>query len=551
MIFPFNHITIQPFNHSANRLIYLLLFLLTSCANIVPPTGGPKDETPPKLVHSKPTDEQRNYRDNTLELEFDEYVNTNNLSTNWIVSPPLKYPVETKVKKKKFFITLKDTLLSNTTYRFQFENSIVDNTEKNPPDELTLTFSTGEIIDTGIVKGMISEVLSGNPVHGITVGLIPAKDSDTVHFVKKTPLFLTRSTKTGEFQLKNLPQGQFNVIAFDDKNKNYTCDISSERVAFTDSLISIRQDTIKLNLHLYKEDHLPPYILKSQADEKNKITLQFSEGVDSISLFQLNDSASSPVPFIPLYDGKNLVAFPTIEKDSVSLHVTAIDSSYNKMQDTLFIGVKPDAKKDSVPFVISVFPSNGTLIMNSNQIKFLFRVPVIGKTIPLLEFMVDSVKTILLNKEDEYAWNKYGNELSIKRNIPFTKNLRISIPDSMFSDVYGLKNRKEPFIYYKDNDAGYGALSGTVNTIWKNFTLDLLDDKGRVLRQLKNNHTFRFEWLKPGKYVFRLLEDRNNNERWDRGDIFKNILPEKIFYYKNIMPLKANWEIENIEVNVE
>jgi len=47
-----------------NKNIISILIILTwsACANRVPPTGGPKDEIPPKLVGSIPKDGNTNVK---------------------------------------------------------------------------------------------------------------------------------------------------------------------------------------------------------------------------------------------------------------------------------------------------------------------------------------------------------------------------------------------------------------------------------------------------------------------------------------------------------
>ena len=54
--------------------LYIISFIIFSCANQTAPTGGPKDEDPPVLISSSPTDRQINFQKNTVELEFDEQL---------------------------------------------------------------------------------------------------------------------------------------------------------------------------------------------------------------------------------------------------------------------------------------------------------------------------------------------------------------------------------------------------------------------------------------------------------------------------------------------
>ena len=77
--------------------LYILLIISVSlislisdsgCANIIPPTGGPKDSLPPVLVNSVPKDSTTNFNAQKIVLTFDEYVELDqNLTEHFIVSP--------------------------------------------------------------------------------------------------------------------------------------------------------------------------------------------------------------------------------------------------------------------------------------------------------------------------------------------------------------------------------------------------------------------------------------------------------------------------------
>ena len=60
------------------EIFYGLLFIiiyhfLTSCANPISPTGGPKDTIPPTLVGTIPINKSLNFKDKSISLVFDEY----------------------------------------------------------------------------------------------------------------------------------------------------------------------------------------------------------------------------------------------------------------------------------------------------------------------------------------------------------------------------------------------------------------------------------------------------------------------------------------------
>ena len=42
---------------------------------------------------------------------------------------------------------------------------------------------------------------------------------------------------------------------------------------------------------------------------------------------------------------------------------------------------------------------------------------------------------------------------------------------------------------------------------------------------------------------FRLIEDANNNDKWDTGNYLKKIKPERVYYFSNELEVRANWDL--------
>ncbi len=70
--------------------IYTLSVLGSGCAQIVAPTGGPRDTLPPNLVEADPPNGTINFKDNRITLNYDEYVQFQQLQENLLVSPTPK-----------------------------------------------------------------------------------------------------------------------------------------------------------------------------------------------------------------------------------------------------------------------------------------------------------------------------------------------------------------------------------------------------------------------------------------------------------------------------
>ena len=103
-----------------------LIFI--NCANRGNPDGGPKDETPPVIVKAEPDNYSTNFKGKEIKIYFDEYVKMKDLTKQLIISPPMTtQPEITPIGSASKYITIKinDTLQPNTTYAFNFGNSIL------------------------------------------------------------------------------------------------------------------------------------------------------------------------------------------------------------------------------------------------------------------------------------------------------------------------------------------------------------------------------------------------------------------------------------------
>ena len=70
----------------------------TRCANVVTPSGGPKDTIPPVVLQSVPENQSTNFQDKEIHITFDEYVTLNNPTNNIIIR------IKSKVTQATFML---------------------------------------------------------------------------------------------------------------------------------------------------------------------------------------------------------------------------------------------------------------------------------------------------------------------------------------------------------------------------------------------------------------------------------------------------------------
>ncbi len=241
-------------------IIAALLFtiMVTGCAKVGNPSGGPKDMNPPVYVSSAPDNRATNFADDRINIEFDEYIQLKDQSREIIVSPPMKEKPLIRVRDKAIVVSLNEDLLPQTTYTINFGNSLVDNNQGNLLPDFEFVFSTGNAIDSLSVTGSVLRAFDHQPEdikESALLLMLYTNLSDSAPLIE-IPRFYGKANKNGMFAVNNLPPDTFRVIALKDANNNLMYDPSLDNIAFMDSLLVINsgnvisqtyiRDTVKL-----------------------------------------------------------------------------------------------------------------------------------------------------------------------------------------------------------------------------------------------------------------------------------------------------------------
>ena len=222
---------------------FVMIALANSCANIIPPSGGPRDSLPPRLVIANPKDSATNVKTKNIILSFDEFVSLQN-TENIIYSPVPKNLPQVDYKLRNITVRFKDSLEENTTYSIDFRNSIIDVNESNVAKNFRYVFSTGPSIDFNTYEGKVWVAETGK-VDSTLIVVLHKNTSDTA-IKKLSPRFFTRIDGKGEFKFNNLPAGTFAAYVVNEKSYNKTFD-SSSLFAFRDSLVQIGGNNNRLD----------------------------------------------------------------------------------------------------------------------------------------------------------------------------------------------------------------------------------------------------------------------------------------------------------------
>jgi len=224
----------------------LLLFataLLSRCASMMTPTGGPRDSLPPVIVNMTPDNFTTGYptvaHGQKIYIEFDEYVQLKDQQKEFFTSPQMKKKPQLSIRGRGVVIQIRDTLQPNTTYALNFGSSLQDNNEGNPLHSMRYVFSTGDRIDSMIVSGYTADSYKADSVPKSFIWFFPADSVEQVAeydstIFKYKPAVIARAETNGIFIAQNLKPIPYRVYAVQDKNDNQMYEPGSDQVGFVE-----------------------------------------------------------------------------------------------------------------------------------------------------------------------------------------------------------------------------------------------------------------------------------------------------------------------------
>lgn len=574
--------------------------IISACASIGHPEGGPKDTEPPRFVRSVPAPGATDVNPRRISLYFDENLQLEDAFSKVIISPPQVQPPSVSANGHRITVDLRDTLRPNTSYTIEFADAIKDLNEGNVLDGFTLDFSTGPAIDTLRLSGMVLQARNLEPAQGMLVG-VHSNLSDTA--ISKVPLLrVTRTNQLGQFTVRNLAPGSYRVFALNDLNRDYKWD-RSEDIAFYDVLVTpeVRAITVTdtltsvlgtdslteragleylpndILLTWFNEDYRAQYLADYKRMDRRRVSLRMGAPMTPDS------SGVLPLPSISVVggtlDGQDFSSHTVLQKnptadslvywlrspeilqqDSLRLSVTYLETdSLDRLTprtDTLRVFFrapkqkkKDDADTTAVPQeYLSIRATSGSAQELNMPLVLDFAEPVatLDSTMMRLELQRDTVWTPV-----------EGFSLRPDSLQPLTRRVahvnwipqgkyRFTADSAAIHSIYDapVKAFKHEFTVKSEDD--YSGLR---------FRISGLDSATAVVELLSASDEVRYtaptvngvatlRFLTPGKYYARMFIDSNSNGIWDTGNMSQGLQPEEVYYFNSEIELKKNWDID-------
>ena len=534
------------------NLIYFLLsfIIINGCAKRANPTGGPKDSIPPVLVNASPKLNSINFDSDEIRLTFDEWIKLENIQVQLIISPPIdksSYEITPlSGVTKKVFLRFLDSLNPKTTYTINFGNSIQDNNENNPLTFFSYTFSTGETIDSLFIMGNIIDAFDQETDDYISLQLyrVDSLFKDSIIYSDK-PTYISNTLDSTNYKFQNLKEGKYLLIALKDLDNNYFFDPFYDKIGFMDSLIILPRDSI-IDLKLFKEETdlvwEKPHFINSE-----KIGFGYYGRLDMDKI-----KIESNIP-----DSVNFVF--TKEKDIDTLNLWLSKNSFDSLNfklvesdTTKLTTVKFDRKKDSLMDSLNLSPKTINVIDLNESFKISSNIPIDNVEDSLIS--VRDIDSLVIPFSTKI--NSQLNEVFISFDVSPSDKYNIFIKPNAIKDIRGSVNDTLNYNVVSQTLEDYGNIFlDIVGGNNSKYILQLLNSNNEIIKEYKNaysNSSYTFNYVRPGKYTFRLIEDLNSNDMWDTGNYIKRKQPEPVYYFPSEIDVRANWDLnETFNLNAD
>lgn len=571
----FNKIISRYFPVLPVAAILLPLLFSPSCANTTtPPSGGKKDTLPPVIIGLNPLPGATNVPVHKTEIaiRFDEYVKVKD-PKNIFLSPPLSKAPKYKMRGKTLVVYFEEDLAENTTYTLDLTGAVTDNNEGNLFPGFTLSFSTGDRLDSMVVTGTVRDCNTLQPIKGATVMLY--KDLSDSAVIVSRPDAAVKTDDWGYFSLRNVADTLYRLYAVVDETGNNLYDLDNDRIGFLDTVIRpvmVVSDTLKELLKYDMEDTVRCMarrseheinVFKERPSKQMIVNKMRTSDRSAYITFMAPDAQIDSIWMAGVPTDRLILQFSP-RRDSLELWV----NDRRRLRDTMHVFVdykKTDSNGVLAPFTehLKLTSEKGKSASKSSRrnlkhddttcvislkaeaerveqygFEFEFKYPIIIENF-------DSLRLISINPRQQESPMKFTvtrDSTNLRRYSlkPVEKmqggyEYRLKVPYRKFMDINGFYNDSTEVKVSLPSDDKLSSINLALDNVEHTYIVDLLNEKrDKVLRSynISSDCTLEFPYLKKGKYSIRLTEDYNRNGIVDSGVLLEHRQPEKVKFYR-------------------
>lgn len=593
-------------------LLFLSAFL-SRCASMMTPSGGPRDSLPPVIVRMTPDNFAVNRPltgHDKIYIEFDEYVQLKDQQKEFYTSPAMKKKPTVTMRGKGIVVQLRDTLEPNTTYALDFGSMIRDNNEGNPLNGMRYVFSTGDEVDSMMMSGYTADGYKADSVSKTFIWFFPA---DSVEWVpeydstifKYKPAVIARAQTNGVFIAQNLKPVDYRIYAYEDKNDNQLYEPGSDQIGFAEGLYNPAKmpdfmmwyDSLRnyvtaapqVYVRMFTDEAFRRQLLAETARPlQHQAMLYFKAarpeiralrfdsipaervivdpqtvGRDTVALWfhlpaaELPDTIKGEITYMR-HDSLNLLqevteplklAWRKVETKEEEREREKLERERRKAEEAGEEWTEPEQKN---PFAYKLSLSGEINPEEGLTAEFDYPLAQLDSlAVELVEIGADERETRvpLRFERDTLKMRRWYLRAAWKP----ASSYRLQIPAGAVTDIAGFSNDSITGKYTTLDPDKFARVKVHVEARdpQQHYIVQLLDEKG-ALKQEKRHVTagdWEFNYVPAGNIKFRVIEDANDNGKWDTGNVVERRQPERAEFFFNeqledTFATKVNWEIE-------
>ena len=329
----------------------------------------------------------------------------------------------------------------------------------------------------------------------------------------------------------------------------------NDSIARNDSIKQEVKEDLTLTLYSFLEEDSIQKLLKKEVPEEGLLRFVFRYPAKDVKieiLETLPDSFAIYPTYSVNYD--SILWYFTPNKDSLYLTVN-YDTLIN---DTAQISLKPRKtdgrrkKQDNTVKTLNVSTNVlGGKLKPEQDLFFTFKEPVTNIALRDTSWYIVGKDTII-NDLQFTKVDTFGLKYKLEKSFVPEQSYKIIIPDSVFFSFKGTTNDTTEITFKVPAISEYGNIFVSIEKPdnVSQIIVELLDDKDKVIEKqiIKETSKVEFKYLQPKKYKLRATLDLDANGRWSPGHYGKKILPEPVYYHKDVFDVKANWDIDLEEI---
>ncbi len=531
-------------------LLLLVAGQVWNCAAVAPPSGGPKDETPPQLLSVTPPTETLQIAGGLeIRLVFSEYIDEKTITTAFHLSPLTDEDIQLDYEDDEVIVTLPDSLIENQTYILTVSRELKD--EHGVPLAVTvqLAYSTGDRIEQGSISGELFFNTGPMAVHLWDLGLVE-RDS----FFTRKPHFRIDASDDGSFEFNYLRPAEYGILAIEQSGAGLGLDQARFSYGvYREMLVDLRQDSLVtgIDIPVWREPQ-ELKLLRGEWIGPSWGRLYFNNLLISEPdrfAVGLLDTIVSGVPADLILDPLDSTAVLVIAPDSLpagklAIEMFSVNDIYEQLLDTATLEMKIPADYDSTYLEVLWPEKNFVHQIESPVLKIILNKPLVDSVyagaVRLLLF--DSLEQAVTVSHSNFTgleitplepWQEQGEyRLELQRD-----SIR-AVDGSRFADSLITL----PFKISRP--VGFGGLAGSFNSIRTPIAIRLkgTENTARELIYLVNSDlVFSQDNIPEGFYSLMMFHDANENQRFDYGQAVPYIPAEWFYLYPDTIEVRANW----------